>query len=61
MLGPKLFDIYINDICKTSQILRFAFFADDTNIVAVGDNLAHLLQSVTSELIYVYQHVVPAK
>lgn len=48
------FNIYINDVCKTSQMLkynRFNLFADDTNILAAGDNLELLLQSVTSELI----------
>lgn len=32
VLGPKLFVLYINDICKVSNVLKFVVFADDTNI-----------------------------
>lgn len=34
VLGQKLFNIYINDICIASQILRFILFADDKNTFA---------------------------
>lgn len=39
VLGPKLFIIYINDICRVSDILKLILFADDTNILCSGDNL----------------------
>ena len=32
ILGPKLFILYINDICNVTDILNFILFADDTNI-----------------------------
>lgn len=32
VLGPKLFILYINDICTVSSILKFVTFADDTNL-----------------------------
>ena len=32
ILGPKLFILYVNDICNVSSLLRFVLFADDTNI-----------------------------
>ena len=32
VLGPKLFILYINDICNVSKLLKFILFADDTNI-----------------------------
>ena len=33
VLGPKLFILYINDICNVSKLLKFILFADDTNIL----------------------------
>ena len=33
ILGPLLFLIYINNIVKSSSILRFFLFADDNNIL----------------------------
>lgn len=40
VLGPKLFKIYINDICRVSNLLKVILFADDTNIFCSGDNLS---------------------
>lgn len=30
VLGPKLFILYINDVCDVSKLLQFVLFADDT-------------------------------
>lgn len=49
VFGPKLFILYINDICKVSDQLKFVFFADDTNIFGFGQNLEQLLDLITSE------------
>lgn len=38
-LGPKLFIMYVNDICKISGVMNFVLFADDTNLFLVGDAL----------------------
>lgn len=32
VLGPRLFNIYINDIFEVSQLLQIVLFADDTTI-----------------------------
>ena len=32
VLGPVLFLLFINDICNVSNLLKFALFADETNI-----------------------------
>ena len=50
ILGPKLFILYINDICKVSSILKYVVFADDTNIFCAGENIQQLLEEVSVEL-----------
>lgn len=32
VLGPKPFSLYLNDICRASELLHFVIFADDTNL-----------------------------
>ena len=49
VLGPLLFLIYINDLPKSSKLLSFYLFADDTNIYFESDNLATLTKkSITN-------------
>ena len=50
ILGPKLFILYINDICKVSDIFRFVLFADDTNLFCSGDDIKTLASQVCTEL-----------
>lgn len=50
VLGPKLFIMYINDICNVSKLLHFVLFADDTNLLCSGKDLRHLLDTVEREL-----------
>ncbi len=50
VLGPKLFILYINDMCEVSRKLKMVVFADDTNIFCSGKNLQELLDLVSSEL-----------
>ena len=50
VLGPKLFILYINEICNVSKILHFILFADDTNIFKSGDDLASLCKQVSTEM-----------
>ena len=38
VLGPLLFIIYINDICRASNLGHFVVFADDTNIFVAADS-----------------------
>ena len=50
ILGPLLFIMYINDMYKVSEILRFIIFADDTNLFCLGDDLSVLVNTVNIEL-----------
>lgn len=50
ILGPLLFNLYINDMCKSSSLLSFLHYADDTTILLTGSNLNSLATSMTAEL-----------
>ena len=50
ILGPKLFIMYINDICNVSNILKFVLFADDTNIFCSGKDIYQLSKLLCIEL-----------
>lgn len=51
ILGPKLFNLYINDICDVSKRLNSILFADDTNFYCSGENLKDLVEIMTSEML----------
>ena len=53
ILGPILFLLYINDIYKSSSILNFHLFADDTSIFHSNKNINFLETTVNTELIKV--------
>jgi len=50
VLGPVLFLIYINDMCKASVKLNFIHFADDTTVFHSHDNIDTLAREVNGEL-----------
>lgn len=41
MLGPLLFMVYINDLCKVSELI---LFAGDTNIVCSQTDASYLME-----------------
>ena len=51
ILGPLLFSIYINDFDKSSRVLSFILFADDSNLFYTHRNVFTLVNTVNSELI----------
>ena len=50
ILGPKLFILYINDICNALTILKFILFADDTNVFYSGVDIQTLCECISREL-----------
>ncbi len=50
ILYPKLFILYINDICNVSDFLKCVLFADDTVLLCSGKDLEELLDTVEREL-----------
>ena len=54
VLGPLLFLIYVNDICRASTKLDLFLFADDTNLLYADKKLKTLETIVNTELMKVY-------
>ena len=50
VLGPTLFLLYINDLCNTSDVLKFVLFADDMNIFGSGNSMMELEMLLNREL-----------
>lgn len=50
VLGPKLFNVYINDIFDAFQLLKLILFADDTNIFYSSNNCNELANTLNEEL-----------
>jgi len=50
ILGPLLFLLYINDIHKSSNLLKFFLFADDTTIFCSGKNWVDLIVLINQEM-----------
>ena len=50
ILGPVLYNLYINDLCNVSELLKFVLFADDTNLFATGYDIYALCNRINQEL-----------
>lgn len=42
LLGPLLFNVYINDICNISKAVKYIIYADDTSIFLSSRNIVEL-------------------
>ena len=50
VLGPILFLLYVNDFHKSSNILDFHLFADDSNIFYTDSNLIRLESTINDQI-----------
>lgn len=50
ILGPRLFVLYVNDICNVSTLVKYILFADDTNMFCTDNNLTELHDMLNREL-----------
>ena len=55
ILGPILFNIYINDLVNSSNDCKFFMFADDLNIIVEGKDCLHLEQNIKRNLSKTYE------
>ena len=53
ILGPLLFLLYVNDLPRSSKILKFILFADDSNIYFSHNNTTTLFNIINTELMKV--------
>ena len=54
VLGPVLFNLYINDIVNVSNKFKYVLFADDTNILYSGEESETVENIVNKELHLIY-------
>ena len=57
VLGPLLFLLYINDICKCSNLGMFILFADDTNIFVSAESKDKAIQKAELVLAAINQYM----
>lgn len=51
ILGPKLFILYVNDMCNASELFEYVLFADDTNLFCSDENAQNLNNIVNNGLL----------
>ena len=54
VLDPVLFLLYMNDMHRSSNQMRYVHFADDTTVFASDSDINNVHASVNRELVLVY-------
>ena len=55
ILGPLLFLLYVNDLCRASNVLQPIMFADDTNLFLSSKNIKYIFQTMNKELVIIQE------
>ena len=55
VLGPIFFNMYVNDIVYTSEILKFVLFADDTYILFSTKKYEYIENTLNTKFNKVYE------
>ena len=55
VLGPLLFLLYLNDIRKSSDLLDFHLFAEDSSLFYSAKSLSELESTITCQLSHVHK------
>ena len=53
ILGPLLFNLFINDLTNSSKKLKYILFADDTTILLSDKSIENLVLQLNEELTYI--------
>ena len=61
ILGPLLFNIYINDLVNANKNLKTILFADDSCMYLSGSNLNNLIDIANMDLLNIYDWVISNK
>ena len=58
ILGPLLFNIFLNDLVGSSSIAKFVLYADDTTILFHDSNINKLMQTANDEMNKIYNWLI---
>ena len=58
ILGPLLFLLYVNDLCRVSDLLFVIMFADDTNLFITGKNIDKIIEFMNREMLKISQWLI---
>ena len=50
ILGPLLFNIFLNDIVRVSKVAKLVLYADDSTVLFHDSNIDHLLNTANAEI-----------